>query len=386
MESILPGIDQLCLQANSFKYKRVALVTNNVAATTDGKLSRTALLEAGIPIVRLFSPEHGLTATGDDGAYQDHHIDSVTQLPVVSLYGDHLLPAKEEMADIDCVLFDIPDVGCRFYTYLWTMTYVMEACATFNIPFIVLDRPNPGGGDISQSEGPWLDEKRCASFIGRWNIPVRHCCTLGELAAFFAATRIKNHDLQVIKVKHWNRQQNAAASGWGFVPTSPAIGDLETVLLYPGMGMLEGINVNEGRGTEKAFKIMGAPWIDAKQLSVAFSGLQLPGIACTTTEYTPAWSLYAGERCYGLQFTVTDDQSFMPVKTGISLMQLIKLLYPSLCKERLYPTVANPSGAAHLDKLTGVYQSFEKLGNNDSTLLDDTKVNWLTMIQPYLLY
>jgi len=386
MESILPGIDQLCLQANSFKYKRVALVTNNAAATSGGKLSRTALLEAGIPIVRLFSPEHGLSAKGDDGAYQAHHIDSVTQLPVISLYGDRLLPSHEEMTGIDCVIYDIPDVGCRFYTYLWTMTYVMEACAAFNIPFMLADRPNPGGGDIKKSEGPWLDESHCASFIGRWNIPVRHCCSLGELAGFFAATRIKNLDLQVIKIQHWNRQQNAAAAGWNFVPTSPAIADLETVLLYPGMGMMEGINVNEGRGTEKAFKIMGAPWIDARQLSDAFAGLQLPGIVCATTEYTPAWSLYAGEPCYGLQFMVTDAQSFMPVKTGISLMQLVKGLYPSSCRERLYATVANPSGVAHLDKLTGVYQSFEKLGNNESELLNNTKIDWLTMIQPYLLY
>jgi len=143
MESILPGIDQLCLQANSFKYKRVALVTNNAATTSGGKLSRTALMEAGFPIVRLFSPEHGLSAKGDDGAYQAHHIDKVTQLPVVSLYGDRLVPSQQEMSGIDCVIYDIPDVGCRFYTYLWTMTYVMEACAAFNIPFMWPTGPIP---------------------------------------------------------------------------------------------------------------------------------------------------------------------------------------------------------------------------------------------------
>jgi len=386
MANVLYGIDQLCLQANSFTYKRVALVTNNAATTSGGILSRVALLQAGISVVKLFSPEHGLTAKGDDGAYQDHHVDTITLLPVVSLYGDHLVPAKEEMADIDCVLYDIPDVGCRFYTYLWTMTYVMEACAAFGKPFFVLDRPNPGGGDISKSEGPSLDETHCSSFIGRWDIPVRHCCTLGELAFFFAATRIKNLDLQVFKVQHWNRQQNAAAADWQFTPTSPAIRDLETVLLYPGMGMLEGINVNEGRGTEQAFKIMGAPWINAAQLHHAFTGLQLSGIASAVAEYIPAWGLYAGERCYGLQFTITDAQSFEPVKTGLALLQCIKLLYPLTCRERLYPTVANPLGSGHLDKLTGVYQSFEKLGNMLLTEFDIDKKDWLIRIQPYLLY
>ena len=212
------------------------------------------MLKNGFTLVKLFSPEHGLTASGADGAFQNNHIDNLTNLPVTSLYGDRLAPAEEDLDDIDIVLFDIPDVGCRFYTYLWTMTHVMESCASFNKQFIVADRPNPIGGNMLQAEGPMLDEENCSSFIGRWSIPVRHSCTLGELAKYFAGTKIKSLQLEVIPAGNWQRNQIADDSGLKFIPTSPAIQSLNTALLYPGMGLLEGINVNEGRGTDKAFQ------------------------------------------------------------------------------------------------------------------------------------
>jgi len=386
MNTILNGADIFCLRAASYKNIRFGLVTNNAATCLDGSPSRLALLQAGINIVVLFSPEHGLSARGEDGAYQHHHTDTITQLPVVSLYSDHLMPSASEMAGIDCLLFDIPDVGCRFYTYLWTMTYAMEACASNQKPFIVLDRPNPGGAMPEHAEGPMLDETNCASFIGRWNIPVRHCCTLGELAKYFAATRIKSIGLQVIKVEHWNRNQAVAEAGWLFVATSPAITDPETVLLYPGMGLLEGINVNEGRGTAQAFKKMGAPWLDAQQINQAFNDLQLPGIQSKAIDYVPEWGLYAGERCYGLQFAITDSKSFRPVSAGLALLQLVVSMHPADCKERLYPTVANPSGTGHLDKLTGVYHAFWKLKNGQALSASLLPKEWATLIQPYLLY
>ena len=169
MEKVLFGIDYLLLQKNKFQGYRLALATNNAATTSSGESSRIALLKADFAIAKLFSPEHGLTAQGEDGAYQNNSTDSLTQLPIISLYSEHLMPTAEDMADIDMVLFDIPDVGCRFYTYLWTMTYVMEACALHNKPLVILDRPNPIGGDIDRAEGPMLDEKNCSSFIGRWD-------------------------------------------------------------------------------------------------------------------------------------------------------------------------------------------------------------------------
>lgn len=278
MKQIPFGIDNFLLRQKEFNYLRFALVTNNAATTSSGELSRVTLLKDGLAIKKIFSPEHGLTAKGEDGAFQNHTIDLLTQLPVVSLYGDHLMPTEEDLKDIDAVLFDIPDVGCRFYTYLWTMTYVMESCALHNKRFILLDRPNPLGGSIEKAEGPMLDETTCSSFTGRWNIPVRHSCTLGELATYFAATRMNNLDLEIIKVADWNRHQTALDASWNFIPTSPAIKDIETALLYPGLGLMEGINVNEGRGTDSPFKIIGAPWINAEELNSTFADLNLQGM------------------------------------------------------------------------------------------------------------
>ena len=176
-----------------------------------------------------------------------------------------------------------------------------------------------------------------------------------------------------------------------FIPTSPAIQDMETALLYPGMGLLEGINVNEGRGTNSSFKIVGAPWIDAQQLNKNFTSLQLTGIKSLAVSYVPAYGMYANENCNGLGFSVTDFNRFQPVQAGLKLLQLIISLYPEECKERLYPTVANPSGGGHLDKLTGVYQCFEKIKNGDlpSTELqqkDPITTGWRELIQPHLLY
>lgn len=384
MTKVLFGIDALLQSDNYKKQLRYALVTNNVATTCDGEPSRLALLKAGFIIKKLFSPEHGLTAKGEDGSYQSNSVDALTNLPVISLYGDHLAPTAEELNDIDIVLFDIPDVGCRFYTYLWTMTYVMEACAANDKPIIILDRPNPIGGDLEKAEGPGLDETFCSSFIGRWNIPVRHSCTLGELATYFAGTKINNCDLQIIKVKKWNRLHTASEAAWHFLPTSPAISDAQTALLYPGMGLLEGVNVNEGRGTEYPFKICGAPWIDATLLYETFAQSNPAGITIKKISYVPETGICTGEICHGLRIAVSDTPSFKPVETGLLLLQLIARLFPGKCEERLYLTVANPSGCGHLDKLTGIHHSFGKI-KNGSILTTDVS-DWKEIIRPFLLY
>lgn len=378
------GVDHF-LSQNKFRNIRFALITNNAATTSSGEPGRAALLKAGFTIVKLFSPEHGLTAQGEDGAYQQNTIDPLTKLPVISLYGENLIPAENDLAGIDAVLYDIPDAGCRFYTYLWTMSYVMEACSAFNKPFIILDRPNPASGNIELSEGPMLDEQNCSSFIGRWNIPVRHSCTLGELANYFSKTRIKNVDLQIIQAQHWERNRVSKEVDWFFTPPSPAITDIETALLYPGMGLLEGINVNEGRGTEMPFKIFGAPWINSTQLQNEFQQLSLNGINSTVTSFKPSFGLYENEICNGLKLTVTDASIFHPVQTGLQLLKLLLSLYSDHCIERKYSTRANPSGDNHLDRLTGVYRSFEEI-KNGKTLTPSISGHWKEIIQHYLFY
>ncbi len=385
LQPITFGIDHFLLQSTSYQGKRIALVTNNAAFTSRGARSRVALLKNGFELVKLFSPEHGLTASGADGAFQQNSIDELTGLPVISLYGDHFAPTEKDLADIDIVLFDIPDVGCRFYTYLWTMTHVMESCAAFNKPFIITDRPNPISGNMELAEGPMLDEKHYSSFIGRWSIPIRHSCTLGELARYFAATKIKSLDWQVIPVTNWDRNQMADKAGWSFTPTSPAIRDITTALLYPGMGLLEGINVNEGRGTDKPFRVCGAPWINGKYLQEAFMEKNCAGISCQPVSYRPEEGLYAGQDCNGLEFFVTDANSFRPVATGIVLLKSINELYAKRVEGRLYKTLANKAGRGHLDRLVGVENIFLKIKNGDiiKTVVAD---EWAGRMEPFLLY
>ena len=175
------GIDRILAQSPEWKTKRIGLLTNDAAKTSSGVLNRTALIEAGFNLVKLFSPEHGITATGEDGAKMDDTNDPITGLPIISLYGNKFMPTANDLEEVELMLFDIPDAGTRFYTYLWSMTYWIEAAAKFKKQVIVLDRPNPLGGDLSMAKGPMLDDS-ISSFIGRFNIPIKHQCTMGELA------------------------------------------------------------------------------------------------------------------------------------------------------------------------------------------------------------
>ncbi len=381
---MLTGIDAM-LEENTHSGKRLGLLTNEAALTRNGEPVRMALIRSGYSIVRLFSPEHGLQATYADGAMVEDQTDKLTGLPVTSLYGSRLKPPPESLSGLDAVLFDIPDVGARFYTYLWTMTYMMEACHEAGLPLIITDRPNPIGGNLSASEGPMLDEVHCSSFIGRWNIPIRHSCTPGELALFFKATRLPALQLQVITCRGWNRKQSFFEAGHPFTPTSPAIRDAETALLYPGTGLLEGINLSEGRGTGYAFKQAGAPWIDASDWRKAILSDAPEGVNMQSVTFSPEWGLYAGEVCQGLRFAITQPVIFRPVAFGIRIIQQIMRLYPGQVRPRLYPTVAYPSGENHLDRLLGIPHVFEQLKNNFLPAPLAEK-DWVKKVRDYLLY
>ena len=381
MQQVISGIDAFLQDPEVNKNSRFAIVTNNAAFTSERILSRLALIEKGFNLVKIFSPEHGISVKGEDGVYQKDAIDVKTALPIISLYGDRLMPTEEDLKDIDIVLFDIPDVGCRFYTYLWTMTYVMEACSKFNKQLIILDRPNPIGGNLEMAEGPMLDEKDCASFIGRWSIPIRHSCTLGELAIYFSIKKMKGLDLKIVKVKNWDRGRIVS----DFCPTSPAIQNILTALVYPGMGLLEGVNVNEGRGTDKPFMQFGAPWINAEELQMELKNKNVTGIDLKPCSYIPADSLYKNEACDGLELNLTDINKFRPVAFGIDLISVLLKLYPQWIKERAYITNANPSGGGHLDKLLGIKNVFETL-KDGKTIQTDFSKTWLSEISSFLLY
>ncbi len=382
MKRTVFGVDEFCKSAHHFKNVRFGLLTNDAARNAFGVKSRVALINAGFNIVKLFSPEHGLSAHAADGARVSDETDELTQLPVTSLYADKLAPTEKDVQDIDAVIFDIPDVGCRFYTYLWTMTHIMEACAEHDKKLIILDRPNPLSGDLAKAEGPLL-EADCTSFLGRWSIPIRHSCTLGELANYFLNNHIQNLDLEIVKVCNWNRKDYSEKENWSFTPTSPAIKDAETALLYPGLGLLEGINVNEGRGTDLDFKVLGAPWIDAAAFKNHLETLSIPGVSFSTAKYTPDWGIHEGEVCHGLRLKVTNEQALRPVFLGIEILKYLIKEYPNDCKERLYKTNANPTGGRHLDKLLGIRNAFRSIKKAPPIHTKLRKNEWEDLVTPF---
>lgn len=384
------GIDRLLANAPDWKSLKIGLVTNHAATTNDIIPSREALLKHKFNIRKLFSPEHGLDTTGADGHEMKNGVDALTGLPVISLYSTKLGPSHEDLADIDIVLFDIPDIGSRFYTYLWTLTYVMEACAACNKKLIILDRPNPISGKLDLAEGPIMDESQ-ASFIGRWPIPIRHSCTLGELALYFNAVRNIRCEMEVIKIEGWDR--NSFLPDWkiSFVPTSPAIQNFESMLLYPGLCLLEATNISEGRGTPDSFCLAGAPWINGESLATIIANIGLDELHVNIHSFTPTDSKYKGQKCHGILLALKTPEFFQPVSFGLILIKLIKQLYPESFQWSPYPTLVNPGGEHHLNKLLGMANS-EQLFELPlpKFIAETTRItlckNWKEEMGSYLMY
>jgi uncharacterized protein YbbC (DUF1343 family) len=272
---------------------------------------------------------------------------------VRSLYGQQFAPSPAALDGLDILLVDLQDIGTRFYTYIWTMSYALEAAARARIPLWVLDRPNPLGGALSSAEGPSFDETADASLVARWSLPVRHSLTIGELARFWNGSRAIGADLRVVAMEGWERRFRWPDTGLPFVPTSPAIPSYETALLYPGTGLLEGLNVNDGRGTATPFRVVGAPWMKGAAVAHAFNALELPGIVARPVEYTPATGRHAGQHCGGAMLHVTEDDRVRPVSMGLYLIALLWDLHPRDCEWALYPTAANLSGESHFARLIG---------------------------------
>ena len=352
---VIPGVDVLLAERiDLLRGRRVALLTNASAVTA--MLERTLdafLAHPRIQLVAVFSPEHGLYAAAADGVAVASGVDSETGLTVHSLYGETRRPTREMLADVDVIVADLPDVGVRFYTYLWTLTHVMEAAAERGLPLIVLDRPNPLGGQTVA--GPSL-QPGFESFVGRWPIPVRHGMTLGELARYFNATRDIDADLTIIAAQGWRRSIWWDQTGLPWVPPSPALPTLEAVWVYPGTCLLEGTNLSEGRGTSLPFQIVGAPWIGdedtptARELAKALNELHLPGVRFRPIHFTPCAGKWAGQLCRGVQIHVLDRTRLEPIATGLYLIATIRALYPRRFQWRPTSWEGRPP---HFDLLVG---------------------------------
>lgn len=389
------GIDQLLAAGPARLPGRLGLVTNDAAATAAGPgaphpltPSRLALVHAGFQLVRLFSPEHGLAASAADGAHVGDERDPLTGLPVISLYGARFRPEPEHLADLDALLFDIPDVGARFYTYIWTLSHVLEACAASGLPLIVLDRPNPLGGDLHSAEGPLLDEAAVSTFVGRWNMPIRHSLSAGELAHLWRAERGLDLPLEVFPVEGWTRAHQWIDTSLPFVPPSPSLPGPETALLYPGTCLIEGTKLSEGRGTAAPFRQVGAPWLDHFALADAFNALALPGVAARPVHFTPSASKWAGEPCRGVMLHVTDRHALRPVAAGLHLLALIIRHHPADFAWLPYPTAANAPGYGHFDRLIGRLDIRTVLADATPEQIAawTAAPNWAERAAPHLLY
>jgi uncharacterized protein YbbC (DUF1343 family) len=360
------GIDQILATPERLAGRRVGLVTNDAARAARAPLlhSRVALQQSGCRLVRIFSPEHGIGADAPDGASVSDALDPLTGLPVVSLYGGQLRPERRQLADLDCVLFDIPDIGARFYTYAWTLWHLLEACSESGTPLIVTDRPNPLGGDLNAVEGPMLDVENCASFLGRAAIPIRHSLTLGELARLWANEWKSTVSLDVIRCSGWERSMHWPDTGLLFVRTSPAMPEYLSALFYPGTCLFEATNLSAGRGTEFPFRAIGAPWLRAPEIAEAFNARLLPGVVAEPGAFVPASGIHAAVSCHAVLLRAVAPREIRPVAVGLHLLASVISLHAEQFCWTQYPTAANPSGQNHFERLIGRRGIGESLGQN----------------------
>jgi uncharacterized protein YbbC (DUF1343 family) len=333
--------------------KRVGLITNpsGVDRSLVSSVERLRAA-AGVNLVALYGPEHGVRGNAQAGEYVPFVMDEKFGLPVFSLYGPSMKPpagmfknideymrsfdtshvdkkpAPDMTKGVDVLVFDIQDVGTRVYTYIATMAYAMQGAAEAGIEFLVLDRPDPIGGTLL--EGPVLEYPEFSSFVGLYPIPLRYGMTIGELALMFNDRFLeKKANLTVIPMEGWRRDMWYDETGLPWVPPSPNIPTLDSAVVYPGQVFLEGTNVSEGRGTTKPFEFFGAPWIDAYELTRVLNGLRLPGVSFREQWFTPTFSKFAGLNCGGCQLHVTDRAAYRPLATALHIIKTVRDASPA---------------------------------------------------------
>lgn len=297
--------------------QRVGLVTHPAAVLPDLTHILPALQQAGVQLSALFGPEHGFDASAADGAAVEDRHDSRTGLPVYSLYGEHTEPSPDMLQEVDLLLFDMQDVGARYYTFISTLYYLLRGAARSGKPVMVLDRPNPLNG-LAMS-GPTI-EPGYESFVGIVPMPIRHGLTTGELARYFNRAFDFQAELTVIPMEGWRRSMWYDNTGLPWVPLSPGMPKLSTAVVYPGTCFLEGTNLSEGRGTALPFETAGAPWLDGAGLAESLNALELHGVRFRATHFVPSSSKHAGQACSGVQVHVLDREAFEPVRAGLHLI------------------------------------------------------------------
>lgn len=327
------GIDVLVEEGFArLKGRKVGLITNHTGRAADGTPTIDLLAKAeGVKLVALFSPEHGIRGELDEKVGDS--VDAKTGLPVYSLYGERRKPTAETLKGVDTLVYDIQDIGCRFYTYISTLGLVLEAAKEHGLRVVVLDRPNPIGGVAV--EGPIRDAGR-GSFVAYHELPLRHGLTVGELAALFNKERDLKVDLDVVKVAGWRRGDLYDRTGLTWRNPSPNMRHLAAALLYPGIGLLETTNVSVGRGTERPFEWIGAPWIDGQKLAAELTRRELPGVRFVPVSRTPTFSTHKGVACGGVDIIPIDWSAVQPVRLGLEVATVLRALYPDKWQTKNY--------------------------------------------------
>ena len=373
---VLTGID--VLQAEDFSRlqgKRVALLTNQTGISRNGSRTIDLLHKATkVELVSLFSPEHGIRGKVEGPVPSSR--DEDTGLPIHSLYAKHRRPTAKMLEGIDIIVVDLQDIGTRFYTYITTMAYVMEEAAKQNISVLVLDRSNPING--VQIEGPML-ERSNTGFTGYFPMPIRHGMTIGELALLFKGENRIDVDLDVVKMKGWQRKDWFDNTGLPWVNPSPNIRNLIQAILYPGIEAIEETNISVGRGTDTPFEQIGAPWIDGVRFAAELNRRMIPGVSFYPVTFVPRSSKYAGEACHGVFLLVTNREALQPVRLGLEITTTLHRLYPE---------------DYHLESATSLLGSGKTLAPTqsgvepprveESWLVDEAQ--WRELRKGYLLY
>jgi uncharacterized protein YbbC (DUF1343 family) len=356
-QPVIPGIEVLLTeQMHLIRGKRVGLITNHTGVNRKLRHDIDLLASApGVKLSALFSPEHGIRGAAQAGEKVLSTADAKTGVPIYSLYGETRRPTSEMLRDVDVLAYDIQDIGSRFYTYISTLGECMQAAAERKIPLIVLDRPDPLGGNTL--EGPLLDPA-FRSFVGAYAIPVRYGLTPGELAGWVKFSLKLDLELSVVKMKHWTRAHWYDETSLIWVPPSPNIPTMASATVYPGMCLIEGTNLSEGRGTTTPFEIVGAPWLDGIKLSERLNALALAGVLFRPITFTPTLSKFSGEACQGIQLHIADRKLFRSLSTALAIIEDIRRNYPEQFQFK----------NAHFDRLVGTDAVRKAMERNQSAL------------------
>lgn len=324
---VSPGLHVVAeTQRKLLRGQRLGLLVHQ--ASVDRRLEHAITVLGNLPRTRiacLMAPEHGLWGAPQDHAPIRPEVDPATGLPVFSLYGARRAPTPAMLRDLDGLVVDLQDVGSRYYTFVWTMTLAMQACARAGVRVVVLDRPNPLGGELTEGN---VSDPSFASFVGLYPLAIRHGMTIGELAAYLNAEHAIGCDLTVVPMRGWRRVMRWEETGLPWVPPSPNMPTLDTARVYPGGCLIEGTNLSEGRGTTRPFEWIGAPFLDAHAYAETLARMHLPGVHFRPTRFRPTFHKWARQFCGGVQLHVTDVARFKPFLTGLALIAAARTLAP----------------------------------------------------------